>query len=343
MQPNGGGQGPARRPPIRGSGDIMANNGTTFRPEFWTDPRPVSAPLRNQSEVKRKESYNKLFGVGQNPLSCVGVCWRSVLWLLLLLGVGSACDGNLDCGPIPSGPVPAASLVNGPLGEINQRPVALLARAVEQRGPSEPLLGLVLGTSEQWGHHTAPPYEVEARGQRISDEFRTRLDRAFRILVSNSLQFLLLSGGAIDSARPDYVEAERAREYLIATYEATWHSQRPAAGPLTERLLLDPLAQSTPTNVRNADKLAVDMGLNQLLVITTMPERSTLSVTDLASQGYYLLYHSTSTFDSRSELELGYTLGAFSLRSVPTSEGDEPLLHHCRFNVTALGRDDYTP
>lgn len=56
----------------------MANNGTTFRPEFWTDPRPVSAPLRNQSEVKRKESYNKLFGVGQNPLSCSGLTDISV-------------------------------------------------------------------------------------------------------------------------------------------------------------------------------------------------------------------------------------------------------------------------
>ncbi len=321
----------------------MAKIGSPFRPEFWADRRPLTAWHRNESRVDSQEAHTEHSGGAQKPLSRVCACWRNVLWLLLVLGVGSACDGNLDCGPMPSGPVPAASLVQGPLGEINQRPVALLSLTVEQQGPSEPLLGLVLGTSEQWGHHTAPPYEVEAQGQRISDEFRTRLDRAFRILESNSVQFLLLSGGAIDPSRPDYVEAERAREYLIGTYEATWHSQRPTAGPLNDRLLLDPLAQSTPTNVRNADKLAIDMGLNQLLVITTMPERSTLSVTDLASQGYYLLYHSTSTFDSRSELDLGYTLGSFSLRYVPTSEGEEPLLRHCRFNFTALGRDEYTP
>lgn len=41
---------------------------------------------------------------------------------------------------------------------------------------------------------------------------------------THSVQFLLLSGGAIDPSRTDYVEAERAREYLIATYSATWQS-----------------------------------------------------------------------------------------------------------------------
>ncbi len=274
-----------------------------------------------------------------------GKSWQeNVLGLLMLLLVFcSACDGTLDCGPMPSGPVPAASLLDGPLGEINRRPLALLQRAVERERPSEPLLALVPGTSEQWGHHRAPPYEVEAQGQRISNEFRSRLDRAFRILLSNSVQFLLLSGGAIDPSRPDYVEVERAREYLIATYSATWQSQRSTDDPLSEHLLLDPLAQSTPTNVRNADKLAIDVGLNQILIITTMPERSTLSVTDLASQGYYLLYHSISTFDSRSESELGYTLGSFGLRYVSTSEGEEPSLRHCRFDFAALRRDEYTP
>src|SRR5688572_8530414 len=74
---------------------------------------------------------------------------------------------------------------------------------------------LVPGTSQEWGHHKAPPRELEARGVRISAEFAARLDRAYALLQEGAAQELMISGGAIDAERPDYVEAERGREYLI--------------------------------------------------------------------------------------------------------------------------------
>ena len=89
-----------------------------------------------------------------------GKGWQNnVLWpLMVLLVVCSACDGTLDCGPMPSGPVPTASLLEGPLGEINRRPLALLWRAVERERPSEPLLALVPITDELLADLTALLY-----------------------------------------------------------------------------------------------------------------------------------------------------------------------------------------
>lgn len=189
-----------------------------------------------------------------------------VTFLVLLLLAG--CEPAHDCGAlIPSSISPVAP---GSLRAINQPVLEHLDEArrsePEPSAPSpEHWLALIPGTSEEWGHHRAPPPEVEARGQRVSSEFAERLDLGYRLLTAGAAHLLLISGGAVDAARPDYIEAERGRDYLLRRYAASWSGER----PLAEHLLVDPLAQTTPENVRNADKLAIELGLSRLLILTT--------------------------------------------------------------------------
>jgi DUF218 domain len=200
-------------------------------------------------------------------------------------------------------------------------------------------LVLVPGTSEQWGHHKAPPRDVEARGVFVSDEFAARLERGFNLLQTGVGRYLLISGGAVDENRPDYVEAERGRDYILATFLERWTHDE----PLSDRILLDPYAKRSTTNVRNADKLADELGLHRILIVTTMPERATLKPSDMVTQGYYFLAHSISTFDSRSKSELGYTLGEFHQVQFATGDAVESAIAHCGFATTDLRGDAYGP
>lgn len=254
-----------------------------------------------------------------------------------LLAAGCA---NVDCGPPIDGPVPAESFAQSPLALPNQ---ASIARYLAERG-ADPMrylwLAVVPGTSEAWGHHTAPPLDEDPDGTLISDEFKARLDMAFRFLKANVIRFILVSGGAVDGTRPDYVEAERGRGYLLSTYAGEWAGD----GPLDERVLVDPLAERSTTNLRNADKLSVDLGLSRNLIVTTMPAYSGFAPAGYATQGFYFLEHETSTFDIRCNDELGYQLGAFSLTTARAQDGDylEGILH-CSFPVEHLRRDEYGP
>lgn len=254
-----------------------------------------------------------------------------------LLAAGCA---DVDCGPPIDGPVPAASFAQSPLAAPNLAP---LARYVAEHS-KEPLrslwLAVVPGTSEEWGHHKAPPLDEDPDGTLISPEFEARLDMAFRFLKADVVRFVLVSGGAVDPARPDYVEAERGRGYLLSTYSGEWAGD----GPLEERVFVDPLAERSTTNLRNADKLSVDLGLSKNLIVTTMPAYSGFAPAGYAAQGFYFLEHEISTFDLRCHNDLGYQLGAFSLYTARAQDGDylEGILH-CSFPVKDLRQDEYGP
>jgi hypothetical protein len=250
------------------------------------------------------------------------------------------CDAPHDCGALLEGPLPAPELSAGRLYAPNQAQIKrLLAERAAAIAEPEYVLGLVPGTSEEWGHHRAPPPDVEASGQRISQEFADRLDRAYRFLSAGVVRFLLISGGAVDPGRPDYIEAERGRAYLLQKYAPVFAGE----GPLEERLLVDPFAGTTPENVRNADVLCAELGLPRSLILTTMPRRATLSPSDFSTQGYYLLEHEISSFDSRCRSDLGYTLGAFEHRFFELGASREAAIHHCQLSVNELRGDAFWP
>lgn len=220
---------------------------------------------------------------------------------------------------------------------------AAVARFVAERGADgarDLWLAVVPGASEQWGHHRAPPLSDDPDGTLISDEFRARLDMAWLFLDAGTVRFLLVSGGAVDDDRPEYVEALRGRDYLLREHGGDFAGE----GPLAERIFVDPLAEHSTTNIRNADKLAVDLGLHRSLIVTTMPVGNSLAASGFATQGFYFLEHDVSTFDAACQSDFGYLLGDFRLYSARGSSGEYlEGVAHCQLSVAALRKDDYGP
>ncbi len=257
-----------------------------------------------------------------------------------LLAIALTGCASLDCGPEIDGELPAPSLRETALWSENHAQAERLV-AERRAHPEQDLwLAVVPGTSEQWGHHRAPPAADDPDGTRISDEFRARLDMAWLFLAHGTVRFVLVSGGAVDPDRPDYVEATRGRAYFLGTYGAAWVGE----GALADHLLVDPLAEHSTTNLRNADKLSVDLGLNRNLIVTTLPARSGLSASGLTTQCYYFLEHGTSTFDAACRRDFGYTLGDFTAESTRDAQGNYlEGIRHCGFPVELLRADDYGP
>lgn len=253
-------------------------------------------------------------------------------------------------------PTTGSRLVQGPPSELpsaltastiarsSQAALALLASERAAYPDQHFWLALVPGTSEHWGHHRAPPRSVEAQGTRISPEYKARLAKAYKLLDLGIVRFLLISGGSIDRDRPDFNEAARGREHMIDAYSARWQHR----GDIADRILIDPIAEHSTTNIRNADKLCIDLGIDRLLIATTMPPNPLIwpgyvPVLYQTNQGWYFLHHRLSTFDWRCRRDFDYTLGVFEwFEAGPTTDRVAAIAHH-RFNEGPLRADSYGP
>jgi hypothetical protein len=258
----------------------------------------------------------------------------SSLFILPLAFLTSGCiTGYLPTCDRVEEPAAVSRIQQGPLGDANAEAIPLFVRERAQYPHQTLWLAVVPGTSEQWGHHRAPP-----QGTLLSDEFQARLDKAYSLLEAGTVRFVLVSGGAVDSASPDYVEADRGKEYLLQTYGKKWGG---GGDDLAARILQDPLAQHSTTNIRNADKLTVELGLRQNLIATTMPSGGGA---DAATQGFYFLNHDISSFDTSSESDFGYTLGQFVFYAATVSQGPQvdAIAHSC-LSVDRLQADSYGP
>src|SRR5262245_54338668 len=81
-----------------------------------------------------------------------------------------------------------------------------------------------------------------------------RLERALDDLQAGLAPAVIVSGGAVHS---DENEAVLMREWLLA------HGVEPA------RILLEPCARHTTTNLRNAGRIVLRHGANEALVVTS--------------------------------------------------------------------------
>ncbi len=198
----------------------------------------------------------------------------------------------------------------------------------EIRNPSlhpEYWLALVPGNSEEWGHHRAPPQSEDPDGKAISAVFKYRLDLGYQLLEAGAVRFLLISGGAIDSDRPDYVEAIRGKQYLIDHYLSRFKM-----GKLNDRLLLDEVATTSVANIHNADQLCVEHGIHQYVVATELdplvhPKTHQL----IPPQGQFFLSSTSFPTNLRTLFMLGYGLGPFKEVSIKLSgkQNEKVLLH----------------
>ena len=178
----------------------------------------------------------------------------------------------------------------------------------------------VMGESEQWGHHKAPP-----RGSNylVSDNFATRLDNAYQIWKGGTARFIMITGGAVDEERPDYVEAVNGRQYLLETYGFE-------SPDLSSHIMIDRVSLFSHTNILNTDQFYHQLGVGSSLISTNMPDNKMplLTFRGLDSQGFYLTHQHLSTFSFRARSKTGINLGQFDRVEMQINGETIPFISH---------------
>lgn len=123
------------------------------------------------------------------------------------------------------------------------------------------------------------------RPVRLTDTTRRRLARAREVKREHGARAILCSGGNVHPDATPFNEALEMKRHLLGE------------GVRPDRVLIDPYARHSTTNLRNAGRLLLSLGLPEALVVTTF------------GQGFYFGAQDLSTFRLRCERELGYGLG----------------------------------
>lgn len=142
---------------------------------------------------------------------------------------------------------------------------------------------------------------------------RERLERAIADLNAGIAPLILVSGGNVHPEGTPFNEAVEMKRYLLSR------------GVPKERVLLEPCARHSHTNLRNAGRLMISAGLGWARIVTSR------------DQTMYFDRPRTSSFDARCLADLGYLVGALE-------HVDD---FHTSFfpsgNVLARGRDPLDP
>ena len=112
--------------------------------------------------------------------------------------------------------------------------------------------------------------------------------------AAGTAPFFLLSGGNVHPRGTPYHEGTQMKQALLGM------------GVPADRILVDPRARSSMTNLRNAGRLLLAHGHRRALVVTL---GAGLFGSDVFGQDFYFANPDLSTFHLRCERELGYRLG----------------------------------
>jgi hypothetical protein len=115
-----------------------------------------------------------------------------------------------------------------------------------------------------------------------------RVEQAWTQMQDLGIGWVILTGGAVYPPGTPYIEAEEMAKALRGL------------GCDGDRILVEPHARHTTTNLRNAGRLMLDRGWRRARVITTL------------FQAVYLAWPNASGFHRRCERELGYRVGVLS-------------------------------
>ncbi|MSP60440.1 MAG: YdcF family protein [Myxococcales bacterium] len=149
---------------------------------------------------------------------------------------------------------------------------------------------------------------------RLHPKAARRCAAAVADLAAGIAPLAIVSGGAVHN--PDN-EALLMREELLA------------AGVPGERILVEPCARHTTTNLRNAGRIMLAHDLRIAWVVTSDATYESLHhwiAHRFIEQAYYLGYPRLSTFHWRCRRQLGFTVGkldwahAFHVRFVPSPD-----------------------
>ena len=121
---------------------------------------------------------------------------------------------------------------------------------------------------------------------RLTAIARERLELALSDYERAVAPFILTTGGNVHPGGTPFNEALEMKRYLLAR------------GVPEARLLLEPCARHSHTNLRNAGRLMLRSGLSRGVIVTSY------------DQAMYFGHPRTSSFDGRCMSDLGYLVGA---------------------------------
>lgn len=122
-----------------------------------------------------------------------------------------------------------------------------------------------------------------------------RIEFAHREFLAGRAPLVLVSGGAVHPPGTPWNEGLMMAEELMARKVPP------------DRILIDPYARHSTTNLRNAGRLMLDVQLERGLIITGHESR-----VYTFSQAFYFGHPVLSTFHARCRRELGYEVGTLA-------------------------------
>ena len=126
---------------------------------------------------------------------------------------------------------------------------------------------------------------------------KVRLNMAVKEMNRKKTAVVLLSGGNVKPAGTPYNESIEMKKRLMKVH-----------GVPEFRIVIDPNAQNTVTNFRNAGRFMLAHDINEAQVVTTF------------IQNFYISFPVMTFFETRSQDLLGYEVGSFSMTSLGTSQ-----------------------
>ena len=222
-------------------------------------------------------------------------------------------DSHLRTVPLPCGINNGATIQS------------LLASLPRRSAQQEYSIALVPGSSERMGHHKAWTRSTVDRHW-VEPEFRARLRHAFLLLYEGIVHTVVISGASIDADKPEYNEAIYGFREMVDEYGQLWRGS-PHAGRdrLEQRLIVDPWAVHSQTNIRNGDRVTLYAGLERNLVVSTAGRSQPGNRLGYTQGWWFSHHHSAAPFstvppfswipigsmDSIAMTSMGYHLGAF--------------------------------
>ncbi|MDB5214429.1 MAG: hypothetical protein JWO86_2356 [Myxococcaceae bacterium] len=131
------------------------------------------------------------------------------------------------------------------------------------------------------------PLDLAVPASELHAEAQARLLRALDDLRAGAAPLVMVSGGNVHPDGTPFNEALEMKRFLLAR------------GVPEERILIEPCARHSHTNVRNVARFMLSTGLRRALIVTSF------------DQAYYFANPRASSFDARCLADLGYLVGAF--------------------------------
>ena len=218
---------------------------------------------------------------------------RAAAWIALLASLGV-----VSCGAPAAEPMPAAEVVKvyGEWSYCESPATASLPHENAEVLKSSALLarsGAPYDLLIVPGHTPADAKEPLAHVDPVA---AARLDEALALYREGKSRIVLVSGGNVAPPNTPYTEALTMKAYLIE------HGLPESA------IVVEPCARHSTTNLRNAGRFMLKYHLRTALVVTS------------ADQAFYFGNGGISSFEARSQADLGYMVGELKNKTTTSVE-----------------------